>query len=87
MLSKRCQKFKVLDIVEKEYSGIRKGTYFSKELHFECLLHLPFQDRIRVIKRAKLLHSNRPDRQVQYQILARLSSEMAGLRIDGLRKS
>ena len=45
----------------------------------------PFVDRVRVVKRSKKLHTRLPTDKVIADILARLSSEMANLRIDQQR--
>ena len=47
---------------------------------FNVVSTLPLFERVRVVKRAKFLHKNKVNSKVQAICVARLSSEMAGLR-------
>ncbi len=54
----------------------------GKEIIFEASTYFPYKERIRVVKRAKKMNNNIPQRKIVNLIIARLSSEMANLRVE-----
>lgn len=74
-LKKSRENFKLLEIRDCKYGS-------GKDIIFEASVHFAYKERIRVIKRAKKMNDNIPQRKIVNYLIARLSSEMANLRIE-----
>lgn len=68
---------------EKNIKVLGKSEYHDVTIvRFEIDVPKPYQDRVRIVKRAVKLHKNTIHESMRYQILKRASSELAKLKLE-----
>lgn len=77
-LASYLEKFEVIEVTPRQHGGFN--------IKYKASAYFAFKERVRVVKRAKKMNNNIPDRKIVNVIISRLASEMANLRIEFERK-